>query len=264
MFSAEWIEDLKYNIKQNIVFDRINSFFELRENKKIIQKAKISFQTDPAFESQFKNQIVELRENGVLYVPNFYKMEGISVEELWQKVWEKGYYCDNVQTWYPKPIPEPLSAFHQSKWIENIIDHCRGYSSPVSITRLYASQNLNNVNGSFLWHHDGLFHYYKALLYLTDVEQEHGPFEYLAGTQQHDWTYYSYTRSRFNEEDFPLAKKMTFTGKAGDLIILNANGIHRAKNPVHGYKRLVASRAFIDFPSNESTDHTEALPFFQK
>jgi hypothetical protein len=49
-----------------------------------------------------------------------------------------------------------------------------------------------------------------------------------------------------------------FTGNIGDVVIIDANGIHKATNPNPGFDRIVASLAFVDFDSNQSTDHIYA------
>ena len=139
-----------------------------------------------------------------------------------------------------------------------IVNQVKKKTTRISVCRFYISEKLEEIQGSFLWHHDALFDYYKILVYLTPVNEEDGPFEYIPKSNQKEWKFYSFKRSRFNEKYLENEKKIKFIGQPGDVIILNANGIHRACNPSSNRKRIVASKAFIDFISEESTDHTIA------
>jgi hypothetical protein len=54
--------------------DRIHSYFELRANQKIVREAKANFKPDLHFVKTYSKEINELKENGVLYIPNFYPL----------------------------------------------------------------------------------------------------------------------------------------------------------------------------------------------
>lgn len=87
------------------------------------------------------------------------------------------------------------------------------------------------------WHYDfDDKHLLKAFLYLTDVDAETGPFEYVPGSQPggryHDvrpWTPMGY--GRVSDEDVlksvPRDDIATFTAPRGTLIFCNTSGLHR-------------------------------------
>jgi Phytanoyl-CoA dioxygenase (PhyH) len=87
------------------------------------------------------------------------------------------------------------------------------------------------------WHYDfDDKHLLKAFLYLTDVDAETGPFEYVPGSQPggryHDvrpWTPMGY--GRVSDEDVaksvPRDDIVTFTAPRGTLIFCNTSGLHR-------------------------------------
>lgn len=260
---ASFLQDLLFDLRQTKAGDWLTSKWELWQNDRVVAKLKRSFQPDPEFAAQYAHEIETLRKEGVLLLPSAFSISEEDAQRLMEITAENGYESDSVQTWFPTTMPAELKEFSQSSLIKGIIDHARGYSSPACVSRLYISHPLPEITGSFLWHHDGLFHYYKALLYLTDVGEEDGPFEYVPGSNQQRWRYYSYTRSRFEPAQLPQPGPRKYLGKRGDLILLDANGIHRAANPVAGRKRLVASTAFVDFYSDQSTDHIIAQAAFK-
>ena len=79
-------------------------------------------------------------------------------------------------------------------------------------------------------------HLLKAFVYLTDVGPDHGPFEYVPGSQPggrhhavRPWTPMGY--GRVPDEDVarsvPSEEIATFTGPKGTLILCNTSGLHR-------------------------------------
>jgi hypothetical protein len=252
---GENIRSLFRNLKW---VDRLVSSLEKKEFNRIVNAEKKRFSADSTFVENNQDKIDELRNNGVIFLPSYFNFEPGEIEDFRNMMHSEGKEFDSVQTFYPDLIPLSLKKLCEDKYIENIIDHSRGYKSPKKVLRLYHSSHIAEETGSFLWHHDGLFDYYKVLVYLTEVNMENGPLGYCLGSNNNDWKYYSYERSRFEEAEIKQYQTKYFLGKPGDLIILNANGIHKAMNPLLNFDRLVASLAFIDFNSNQSTDHLYA------
>jgi hypothetical protein len=238
--------------------DRIVSKLEKNRFDKIVQKRKKLFLPDNEFLVSNSALIETLKNDGVLHLPAYFSFSQEEVEDLQQLLNKNAKEADSVQTFYPDPIPDSLIKLYKDSFIENLINHSRGFSSPKKLLRLYHSTPLAEETGSFLWHHDGLFNYFKVLVYLSRVEIENGPLAYCVGSNKNNWEYYSYERSRFQDEVLNQYEKKYFTGNIGDVIVLDANGIHKASNPNPGYDRIVASLAFVDFDSNQSTDHIYA------
>jgi hypothetical protein len=92
-------------------------------------------------------------------------------------------------------------------------------------------------SASQLWHLDfDDKHLLKAFLYLTDVDEGAGPFEYVAGSQaggryEDTWEWTPLGTKRISEEEVlgridPDAVR-TFTAARGTLILCNTSGLHR-------------------------------------
>ena len=97
------------------------------------------------------------------------------------------------------------------------------------------------------WHRDAFLSQFKAMLYLTDVTEENGPFELLPESHKLrnvlkgiSKAKLKHWQSRLSDEDVgrveqsTTLKRRTFTGKAGTLILFNSTAIHRGKPIVNG------------------------------
>ncbi|GAK94366.1 hypothetical protein JCM19298_1494 [Nonlabens ulvanivorans] len=113
--------------------------------------------------------------------------------------------------------------------------------------------NLGSGGG---WHRDSPFaHQFKTILYLTDVTEDNGPFQFVEGSN--NWRNNlsvakalgkSLSDYRFTNDDIELLVKkgvikepQTFTSKAGGLIIADTRGLHRGK-PIEVGERLAVTR----------------------
>lgn len=82
---------------------------------------------------------------------------------------------------------------------------------------------------SALWHHDWCGHRLKLFVLLHDVTPAGRPTRYAVGSHSGAWRWMSYPLSRYAdarvERRFPIAQ---LTGRKGDCILLDTNGLHRA------------------------------------
>jgi hypothetical protein len=90
---------------------------------------------------------------------------------------------------------------------------------------------------SQLWHRDhNDRQLLKVFLYLVDVDEATGPFEFVAGSQpggRHEqaWPWWPGPTRRIPDEDLrnriPAGDVRTFTGEAGTMLFCNTSGLHR-------------------------------------
>jgi hypothetical protein len=132
---------------------------------------------------------------------------------------------------------------------------------------IYQADNLGSGGG---WHRDTIHQrQFKSILYLSDVEEEQGAFQYLPGTHslispfqviwEHDQ---DYGHTRFTEEEIESIFEdgtqtcKTLTGKAGTMILVDTSGIHRGR-PIKSGTRyaltnyIYATHALDDFTANK-------------
>jgi hypothetical protein len=134
-----------------------------------------------------------------------------------------------------------VSNFYHDNRISNLI--CYYLQSPNTvgysmINRLTAK--ANNLGSGGGWHRDSLGNRdIKAILYVSDVSADNGPFQYLLGSHRvyHRlsviWQCGEHLRKKRFEgdeaESFIISRSelQTVTGKAGTLVLADTTGIHR-------------------------------------
>jgi hypothetical protein len=130
--------------------------------------------------------------------------------------------------------------------------NCQTLSKFTMAARLNAvAGNLGSGQG---WHRDSTFVYqFKAILYLSDVEQQNGPFQYIPASgnalsmllHEARWGF-SVDKYRFSEEDIEgacLRKPTEFCAPQGTLLLVNTRGIHRGK-PIEAGQRYALTNYY--------------------
>ena len=100
-------------------------------------------------------------------------------------------------------------------------------------------KNLGSGGG---WHRDSMYEkQIKAILYLSDVSENNGPFQYVVGSNNKASVlrtlnlHHGENLKRFRSEDLEAwcqrnqARIETITGSAGDVILVDTRGLHRGK-----------------------------------
>jgi hypothetical protein len=151
-----------------------------------------------------------------------------------------------------------LSEFHNDAFLRGAGEILSGlalYNFATLGARIDATPD-NNGSGDG-WHRDAHGFQYKSILYLSDVSEINGPFEYLPGSHKR-W------RAAFDTliGDLPPApntryesavierlvgrfgiKLRSFPGRAGTLLLVNSSGIHRGR-PLRSGTRYALTNYF--------------------
>ena len=118
---------------------------------------------------------------------------------------------------------------------------------------LFKKSNLGSGQG---WHRDTFKPYqFKAMVYLSDVSKENGPFQILQNTNKkfsllENFLNYNlpHNKNRFSEEEILKMssdkKIITFNGNKGDLIIFNSYCIHRGSPLKKGIRYALTNYYF--------------------
>lgn len=118
----------------------------------------------------------------------------------------------------------------------------------------------NNVGSGGGWHRDSpLVSQFKAIAYLSDVSDAHGPFQYIVGSHkplqvladsfEFDFKYSQY---RFTSEEIDRVikkypqKLKTLTAPAGTILLVNTRGIHRGMPIRNGTRYAITNYYFFD------------------
>ena len=105
----------------------------------------------------------------------------------------------------------------------------------------------NNLGSGEGWHRDAFFRQFKAILYLSDVANENGPFEIIEQSYKRDSVLkdinlakLGYMDSRISDAQIDSIltespeRLRSFTAKAGTLILVDTSSIHRGKPMENG------------------------------
>lgn len=174
---------------------------------------------------------------------------------------------NNCTLWQDK-----LQADTRIMGIESLAPNLNIFTEPLIyqvITQLYGSTELSgfvtagkitarpgNLGSGQGWHRDSVGDdQYKALLYLTDVDQFHGPFEYYLNTFSKRGMLaakrcygISNEQNRLSEQEvglLPRNRHRMFCAKAGTLIFANTRAIHRGRPIEQGERYALTTYSWL-------------------
>lgn len=112
------------------------------------------------------------------------------------------------------------------------------------------------TNSGAGWHRDSSARQFKAIVYLTDVATENGPFTIVPATRDATLNPRANARNtnRFDDETIASFVKRTgaeiieLTGAAGTCILVDTSHVHRGKNIETGVRYAVTNYYFRDTP----------------
>jgi hypothetical protein len=123
---------------------------------------------------------------------------------------------------------------------------------------VYDPSGASNSGGG--WHRDNYRNVYKALVYLTDVGPEHGPFTIIRSSTRSKVPPREPNTLRYSDEsvdDFLRRVRrrwwrperlVELTGPAGTCIVFDRSCVHRGKNIESGYRVALTNYYFPDTP----------------
>lgn len=120
----------------------------------------------------------------------------------------------------------------------------------------YEKDNLGSGQG---WHRDSYTPQFKAMVYLTDVDKQNGPFEYVSQSHKYSHIWQSIkdntynkkyaNNSRFTHEEViefcrrRSLQRRVFEGQSGTIILFDSRGLHRG-SPIHGGLRYALTNYY--------------------
>lgn len=133
-----------------------------------------------------------------------------------------------------------VGAFHEDPWLRSC---CEAYLQRPARALVTLAARLDPFDGQGSgggWHRDAVSPQFKALLYLSDVGPDQGPFEYVRGSHHWRTRWRDRRRGRFGRQQTRLApeavarlltdregRAVRVTGPAGTLVLADTGGIHR-------------------------------------
>ena len=214
--------------------------------------------------------IPSLKKDGIVTLPGFYSKEfcndviksidqyielnKINAEKIQAKVkdpaFKRGvpmedgtnYWIDSLgsdkRIMFSEKLSPNINSFSQNTKFLNQGQALLGHALKLEYTMANRTSFLsNNLGSGGGWHRDNNYqHGYKALVYLTDVNDTNGPFEYLKQTftlKNHLIDFPYPDKYQFTDEEISkfIAKYphlyTRLTASAGTVVLFNVNAIHR-------------------------------------
>lgn len=139
---------------------------------------------------------------------------------------------------FAEKLSNEIYNFFCNDLIQNIGDAYTTFKIKVGFTMANKlSYKTNNLGSGSGWHKDAYYPQFKAMLYLTDVSSENGPFQLIVNSNKFLNTLNisvklrkGYPNTRFSNEDLKILNKeklITIEAKAGSLILFDGSLIHR-------------------------------------
>lgn len=224
---------------------------------------------------KYNQEFKELKKKGVVVIKNYLpenKCQKIraklddTIEKNEDKVWISKSLDQRI--WQFEKFDDDVNKFLLNQNLINLIKKYENQDELRHSTTLGAKiKFVKNGKGSGGgWHRDRTFYKYKyskAIIYLNDVDEKNGPFQYLEKSHHfmniikiNEYLKKKSSDKWFDDEEvirsgikFNL-KINTYSAKAGDLIIFDATGIHRGK-PLNSGERYAITNYYRFDPDEE-------------
>ena len=257
---------------------------ELIKEKVTIGKVRSDLKDTLNIDSTYKSIYKTLRETGLAIVPRFFDDEECqelkeaidqTFEEYKDKIWIDNEGADKRAFGISQVSSLINEKFYNNTIIENVCYsyyNCKkGDLNGYTMANIISAKKDNLGSGGG-WHRDTVNQrQFKAILYLTDVNDENGPFQYIPFTHYKknvikgilDYNF-KFNHNRFTENDIEniLEKEkkeiITISGTAGTLVLVDTSGIHRGK-PVLSGQRYALTNYYWKANKNSSNQKFQNL-----
>lgn len=220
-----------------------------------------------AIPSNIEFIISSLKTYGICTIQNYWTSQQC---EQARSLIEKSIACDkdclhwldsegsDYRIWEAEKLGGSFLSFHQDPFIEKVRKYYTGINKAEKLllaSRL--SYKLNNKGSGGGWHRDSPHSLqFKAILYVSNVSQLNGPFQYLKGTHRESSSLklrlnklsnpnqYRFTSDEINRiisSNIYAPKQETFTAQAGTLLLVDTKGIHRGQ-PIESQNRYALTQ----------------------
>ena len=214
------------------------------------------------------NTIDKLRKDGLVIIEDFYSRNQceVIIDDI----------NKHIKIGHPKMFIDSKSSDHRINGMEYLSENVNKFISDDFLDKIskvysnkeflhkfcmgaklkYKAENLGSGGG---WHRDSLGFQYKAMLYLSDVDENSGPFEYFIGSHKSFFKFKNYILDfangfkdivRYSDSKVDILKnknKITCNAKAGTLILFNSSGLHRGK-PIKKGVRYALTNYYSNLP----------------
>ena len=188
----------------------------------------------------------QIRRNGYVIVPNFYsKSECSQIRELTENIMTRNSHLiqklSDDRLFGAERFDRKILDFHSNK-IASRLASCVNHTESLAAFTLAGRLSQENSSSGEGWHRDAFYSQFKAMVYLTDVEESNGPFEILKGSHRlgnilkdmkiANLDFHQYRLENTHIETLVNSGRYTLnplTGPAGTLIYFDSSAVHRGR-----------------------------------
>ena len=212
-------------------------FSELEEeyyNYQLKMRKALSKEYSPIIEQQHKTFAGELKK---IHDDGFVEVENNSPEykEAFKKL--QATVLSRYENNTSRTLSEPLAI---EGWFELVKEHLVPFAQShfecvpvISFAKVVKSYHKLQASDTQFFHRDpGSYKILKCVLYLTDVDENSGPFVYIKNSHKQKLHGIS-GRLRMRDEDITKPEMTSvITGPAGHMVFFDAMGIHKGQAPI--------------------------------
>lgn len=260
------------SIISSIIINKLGRLkFNLVKNIK-----KESFQ----YNEEVQEIVYQIREEGYAIIPNFYSAEECEIlrkeiDDLILKyndiVWKDKVNADK-RLFGAEGVSELIEQYYNNDFLLNVAENY--FQAKMNVATTLAAKMdyvLNNPGSGGGWHRDANFFQFKAITYLSDVNEKNGPFQYIEKSHLPKQIIKDTIRMgkkaldvRMSEEEIqkildkePYRYKL-FTAPAGTLIFADTSGLHTGKSIEEGSRYTLFNYYYPSY-----TDIEERKKYFK-
>ncbi|CAM8386077.1 Phytanoyl-CoA dioxygenase [Candidatus Methylopumilus planktonicus] len=205
-----------------------------------------------------------IKKNGFFVISNYWSEEKCTavIKEIdmllkTQKKYIHPASKSDLRLFGAENLSSHISTFCNDKFI---VDLASSFSrKPVKTAFTMAAKlpfSFENLGSGEGWHRDNHFEQFKAIIYLSDVDEDNGPFQIVRNSHRLFAKVFAlylskskYMNYRYSENDIKAITSsdnniLTLLGKAGTLILVDTSAIHRGKPIKRGVRYALTNYMF--------------------
>lgn len=195
------------------------------------------------FSKDIKFAITQLDEKGIIIVRNFLKSPNTFISKIddlidHPKCWKDHARSDHRLNGIDK-FDKDFSKIFENDFLNEIYSNYIGEKKESYVMANKVIFQKNNLGSGGGWHKDNIARQLKFMIYLNDVNEENGPFQYLLKSHKlkqkievdvkENKLIDNSNRIKNINPYLKQFKLFEATASAGDLIIFDSSGIHQGK-----------------------------------
>ena len=216
-------------------------------------------------DKKLKDILMDIKENGYVVIPDFFDKEQCNacIKDMdWmfenkKEFVQESEYADS-RIFGAEHLSENIKQFSTHKLLNDLANAYNAVPTSCGFTLAGKIKATGHEYGSGgAWHRDSYFRQFKSLLYLTDVDANHGPFQVIRESHKQE-KISSDTKSGnldsmqcdFNQNTVEKILKEdpdrldTLTAKAGTVVLVDTSVIHRGTPLKEGVRYALTNYFF--------------------